>query len=130
MNKREIKFRVWDIKKEKLLNDGQWDIIALTLDGYLIKVSTAEYSSSAYDYDDENKVIMQFTGLKDKKGKEIYEGDIVNGCSFLGSHAYGIVEYHNDQFLVVPIGRFIEGTSDITTWCEVIGNIYENTELL
>lgn len=77
------------------------------------------------------KTVGQFTGLKDSKGKEIFEGDIVNGCCFNASYAYGIVKQFQIGWIVEPIGRFIEGYDDINTLgIEIVGNIFDNKELL
>ena len=74
--------------------------------------------------------IMQFTGLLDKNGKGIYEGDILSN----GQHIDWIVNYKNASFSVYHVDSI---TSD--TWClkkgmaesrEIIGNIHENPELL
>lgn len=80
----------------------------------------------------ENFHFMQYTGLKDKNGKEIYEGDILN-MTYHGSvyivkpEIKGVIGFENAAFIVgedrVPLGRI--GRS-----LEVIGNIYENPELL
>lgn len=68
---------------------------------------------------------MQFTGLKDTKGKEIYEGDIVEwDWNFAGSilKETAVIESLNEAYQ-------FEGSEETETWI-VIGNIYENPELL
>jgi formylmethanofuran dehydrogenase subunit C len=92
---REIKFRVWDGEKMTFFPLG-------------ISMSNLEYGK-----------VMQFTGVKDKNGKEIYEGDILNFD--------GLVEFKNGSFIVngwEPLGEMA------TEKQEIIGNIYENPELL
>ena len=100
--KREIKFRFWN-KKFKQWIDGEFPLI----DGVF------DFSTDIYE-------VTQFPGLKDKNGKEIYEGDIL-------THKYYktpvIVTFKNGGFIAEDV--YI-GDSSI----EVIGNIYENPELL
>ena len=73
--------------------------------------------------------LMQYIGLKDKNGKEIYEGDIVRFW-FVGDEFIRLVEWS------VPQAGFVAGFSvdlgkvDGTSAVEVIGNIYENPELI
>lgn len=77
--------------------------------------------------------VEQFTGLLDKNGVEIYEGDILNGCTFNGVFCYGKVVFYNGRFCAFPIGTFKEGLSDfyyVLQHVEVIGNIHENSSLL
>lgn len=86
------------------------------------------------DYDikfnhlEDGRFFMQCTGLKDKNGKLIYEGDVVNGsCGVYWGKM--IVEYNVAGFVLNKNGKylnFLEGDNYI----EVIGNIYENKELL
>jgi|ERR1039458_2618225 uncharacterized phage protein (TIGR01671 family) len=120
---REIKFRAWE-KAGKVMID--WLTITQTafndksMDGFglLYRVMTGK---PAMD-------LMQFTGLKDKNGKEIYEGDIVRSSDWV----YEI--YAGKGFWGLKgIGR--QGTKIyLKIWeerfTEVIGNIYENPELL
>ncbi|GAB7387413.1 YopX family protein [Bacillaceae bacterium] len=107
---REIKFRVWH-KPSKTMFD--WE-----------KVKNNTFRI----VEDDQLSVMQYTGLKDRNGKEIYEGDIV-------SDEYGNVapiEWVQEiaQFLVM----YESEPQEIGEWCtnafEVIGNIYENPELL
>ena len=67
-------------------------------------------------------ILMQYTGLHDKNGIEIYESDIYKECDL-----HGVIEYYRNRFIV----EFNNGT--VSYPCElgeVIGNIHENKELL
>ena len=113
---RIIKFRAW-IQK---LTGGYM--------AYQGEPDLATLESFIFHYGD--KPLEQFTGCYDKNNKEIFEGDIVNGLSFNGSYKYGQVIYQGNQFIIIPIGKISEGTSDDFNSCEVIGNIHQNPELL
>jgi len=72
-------------------------------------------------------VLMQYTGLKDKNGKEIYEGDILYGTNPNGMHncvweCVSLENFHHYQETEEAINEYGN--------IEVIGNIYENPELL
>jgi uncharacterized phage protein (TIGR01671 family) len=111
MNQRAIKFRAWDILQKKMLPNS------ITL-----------FANPLSQWDDKEVVLMQFTGLKDKNGKEIYEGDIVSPLHWK-PHIYQ-VGFDRGSFC------FFKGDDPIATDakyfedCEVIGNIYENPELV
>jgi len=85
--------------------------------------------------------LMQSTGLVDKNGKEIFEGDIVRTTRFLGraDEIGGFYEYEKDYLGVVKVleGSWVidTGSDAVNLWSEideneVLGNIYENLELL
>ena len=122
---REIKFRAWS-KEEGMINVARLDIA----DGSLYK---RLITGKAYDYWND-VILMQYTGLKDKNGKEIYEGDIVKN-NF--AETIGSVMFADCGYWIKTIDKDIFGD---TIYCdlgdydgevlEVIGNIYQNTELL
>lgn len=80
--------------------------------------------------EDEDLILMQYTGLKDKNGIEIYEGDILN----YGTYGNYKVVYNKSSFKIQKV-YFLNGNLHLLEDCyldeiEVIGNIYENSELL
>jgi hypothetical protein len=100
---REIKFRAWD-KFNKLIKES-------------VMPSRRDYPESQYE-------LMQFTGLKDKNGKEIYEGDI---CDLDGEKVK--ISWSNlDSGFCLEWGY--KSRIGLSIHLEVIGNIYENPELL
>lgn len=115
---REFEFRAWLTKYNKMVNIYSWNI----LQEYFM---CSEYDSEFYL---EETPIMQYTGLKDKNEKEIYEGDIFH----IGSKKILYVVEWIDCGLK---GRQIKNKSwiGLDYWkddIEVIGNIYENPELM
>ena len=118
--KREIKFRKWD----------GCEMIQLS-----------QMNAELNDFNCDDFPIMQLTGLKDKNGKEIYEGDIVEFISLSEEYRTGIVFYKDGcyrlkNFKNLEFRQWNDGNHE---WysienvesfeIEVIGNIHENTEL-
>jgi len=122
---REIKFRAWDKKNKAWIYSDHTE-------------GMAWFWQLLEKFDTKNFILMQYTGLKDKNGKEIYEGDMVK-VEFIS-----YPETENEKLLrtfVSPITyqdgffAFSDGY-DLHVPCqacfrvEIIGNIYENLELL
>lgn len=121
---REIKFRAWDILSESW---QPWRTPYQVERGASELFRLNEKDGTVY-FNRGDVVIMQYIGLKDRHGKEIYEGDIVSG-----SHGNYKVSYEGGAYRL----RTAEGTSpdylpilENSDRIEVIGNIYENPELL
>ena len=115
-NNREIKFRAWNKKEQAMfLSPDTIQHLGFWFDAHL-PGALADLG---------NIVIMQFTGLLDSKGNEIYEGDIVTK----NGRYTDVVKY--DFYEVYPFTRGgLHGSSYYPEMCEVIGNIHENPELL
>lgn len=131
------KFRAWDSAKKEMFKDT----FAITESGQVVVVEQESVANSPDYVFVEHLVIMQSTGLKDKNDKEIFEGDIVRTTRFLGraDEIGGFYEYEKDYVGVVKVleGSWVIdiGSVAVRLWSEidepeVLGNIYENPELL
>lgn len=132
---RDIKFRVWDkeTKHMHICGEDVHDTI-----NFEIETNRAYYynlqNGCGSLREDSDYVLMQYTGLKDKNGKEIYEGDIIKICAEgLGGEAIGKIVY-DEYDLAFVLRNEVEELSECLWYAEqqleVIGNIYDNPELL
>ncbi len=121
---RELKFRAWDVTNKKMLDR------VLAGPGDPCSIVWNEDRKEWLHFDEACGTIMQFTGLKDSQGKEIYEGDIIKGSYDYGSFGNPVeaVTYENGtwnySYALQDTGEHSE-----RDW-EVIGNIYEHEELI
>lgn len=115
---REIKFRAWD-KENKIMIDHFY----LFDDIFTSNGQLAMYSRK------EDWVVMQYTGLKDKNGKEIYKGDIVRSIEVIGDELGDYTEELKQEVFFNGCAFYPVCTAPSENW-EVIGNIYENSNLL
>jgi hypothetical protein len=123
---REIKFRAWDKESKRMhTNFKLTDIFR----GDRSEIFCDD--PSWVDPDLESAVIMQYTGLKDNHGKEISEGDIVEGDGRLANKVYAAkVVWHYSEWKLISITGFGFVSGQYWDNLKVIGNIYENTELM
>lgn len=125
-----LKYRAWDKEFKEMVQ-----VNALVLDEQVIKATYK--NGNVVKEDMKNYELMQSTGFFDKNGKEIFEGDVVQfeDCYTESDFLYinkGIVEWSQGSFTVtnrdsVEMEDLLDGEIlDVT----IIGNIYENKELL
>lgn len=115
---REIKFRAWDKHEKKMILDIQE-----------CQRMYSDYGLCLIDYLEGEKFyeVMQYTGLKDKNGKEIYDGDLLKWYGRISP-----VKYEGSSFGYNPFGG---PDKVLISYCkepdiEIVGNIYENPELI
>lgn len=131
---REIKFRAWDIDRKKMISLREF---------FESDLSALAYASSDGIITGKGHVeFMQYTELKDKNGKEIYEGDIVRLSDMDNARKVVVVFNHHQAAFMFREISYYKDTEDFMHASysselhpdrvsrEVIGNIYENPELL
>lgn len=132
---RDIKFRLWSKIGKKFIETDNPDLdFVINNNGYLYSIEN--FYGEIYILPQMDIEVLQFTGLQDRNGKEIYEGDIlkynfpydgrlkhVSSVKFLETEAsFGIKDRYENE---IPLYRIATNN-----YFEVIGNIYENEELL
>lgn len=141
MNNDRLKFRLWDIKNEEYVED-QCDECCIYFDG---RLHAGAYCDDGYtghwdEYEQHEVIIEQCTGLRDKNGNLIYEGDILNAmcfapdCEWHGCQVKVIWDKTAFQFLIfgerpyqiLPFDQVMYNAEN--DGFEIIGNIHEQKE--
>ena len=125
---REIKLRIWDIDERKFIVN-EIDRLGCG-DTKKCMSERVDFENNSVEINaDERYIFSEYTGLEDKNGKEIYEGDIVT----LHNSRYKVI-FNSEEARFVLKDVFFEidipFTNNNNKRIEVIGNIYENSELL
>lgn len=112
---REIKFKAWDSKLKRFSE--------MPLYNPIIRLNNNDIP--------ERDILLQYTGIKDKNGIEIYEGDILKVYDDFFREGlddlHGIVKFNNGRFY---LNTFKSYPNECWVYFEVVGNVYENEDLL
>ena len=131
---REIKFRAWCKKNKRMFLPVAGCDLLVRIDGKLFTDIDIVENVGLYDTNMDEFIIMQYTGLKDKNGKMIYESDIVKvKLDIVGDKKYLCEVIWNDggfDFLGINKACKVCASKYYSEDCEIIGNIYENKERL
>lgn len=137
---REIKFRAWNNEWKRMK-----PVAKLTFERHIQSLMVYNDATDGYGnvsiyekWEDcvigDDVILMQFTGLLDKNGKEIYEGDVVEYKAY-GTWHKDEVKFSNGKFhgQLSGVRDDLQSNYDLglieTLGCEIVGNIYENPDL-
>ena len=131
---KELKFKAWDIREKRMHVIDRLGLHGFSHDFYSRDAVVCDVRQN----DKERYIILQFTGLNDKNGEEMYDGDIIkctDGADEIDIYdsdtGLGVVEWNN-EYSFWSISKIENGLGDILHkgYVEIVGNIYENPELL
>ena len=123
-----LRFRAWDSVKKKFVEH-----FFITGNGLICNMEkpTSDYNSPM-PVEKSELILMQSTGLKDKNGKEVFIGDIIK-CTRGCPHEVYLEKEYGGTFIGGMPAVYLKGLLSGYAWTgaeEIIGNIYENPELL
>jgi len=138
---REIKFRAWSIEDKKMYSIRSLCNCDTRPIGTCYELFGEGLNHTLCNHDKEQYILMQYVGLKDNNGNEVFEGDVIMADGCIGEVYYTPCEFNvsliNDRAYAIPdcFDNFNEsGGVNVHTgrceWFRIIGNIYENKELI
>lgn len=127
---RKFKFRIWNKVESKMIEAFNENITVITLSGLNVLSIEPGIMKWTDIIGKEFFEIVQYTGFKDKNGKDIYEGDIVKGTTFRGIVEWS--ERYGKYWIKLADNRHGKTTAlyHNAYAIEITGNIYENPELV
>lgn len=123
---RDIRFRIWNENLKEMIKD----IHICPQYGWLV-MSDNDAIAERGRVSEEDLIWMQYTGLKDKNNKEVYEGDIVMfDYDWTKSTEIGVVTWNNDNASFQIKGHIPSSSMKHLKQMKIIGNIYQNKKIL
>ena len=127
------RYRAWDVLAEKMIDEILMiSFVRKEIIGKFRNGSTSVPLKFEDERNGEDVILMQSTGLRDKNGKEVFVGDIIKCTRGCLHEVYIEKEYGGTYFGGMP-AVYLKGLGEGYAWTEheeIIGNIYENPELL
>lgn len=128
-------YKLWDKENKEFLEDDWETEYAVLANGTVIEIYDNGFGEGYSVRNLDNIEVLQFTGLKDKNGKEIYEGDIIRLKHHIDKriNVVGKVVFLSEQAsfgIIDDLGQEYPLFRNTTEQIEIIGNVYENFELL
>ena len=135
---REIKFRAWDNRNSKFIDTDTWTQVVITSNGLIFLSHTESIMFSEVSMerlDKEDVEILYNSGLKDIKGSDIYQGDLClydRNINESKDKEVFVVEYQDGALFIDSNSEriYMHDIRETEESIEVIGNIFENPELL